>query len=84
MRRDLSDERTTLLGLFNLSLDPWPSVTWQLNDRRNIRSLQLLTREGLWSPDDRLLSRRSASSIDVCALMAVPYDNPLFVQVQWS
>ena len=48
LRKDLGDK--TLLGLFNLSLDPWEKVEFKFSDKRTIEKTELLTATGDWEP----------------------------------
>ena len=84
LRRDLDDRRTTLLGLLNLSLDPWPSVTWELSDIRRVESLQWLSPEGHWESDRHLSVQKRRSSMLVRAHRMVPFNQPLFVVIRWQ
>lgn len=47
-RKDCGDR--TLLGLFNLSLDAWPQVDFQLHSERSIDRVEQLTCDATWQP----------------------------------
>ena len=70
--------------MFNLSLDPWPFVEFDLADDRAIDRLERLSVAGTWEPDRRLAAARSGDRVVVRFNGAVGYDTPLFVTVHWG
>ena len=81
LRKDM--EGSTLLGHFNLSLDPWPEVEFVLADRREVAGLEVLTQKGKWEKSRKVSAARKAGRITVRYRGEVPHDEPLFVSVIW-
>jgi len=81
-RKDL--EGSTLLGLFNLSLDPWPEVEFTLADRREVAGLEVLSPKGRWERSRKVSWEKKAGRIAVRYRGGVPHDEPLFVNVIWQ
>lgn len=81
-RKDCAGE--TLLGLFNLSLDAWPSVEFELSDPRKPARLELLSPSGKWSESKSLTATKNGRQIAVRCDQAIPYDQPLFINVTWK
>ncbi len=78
------DNNETLLGLFNLSLDAWPFVEFDLTDSRKPAKLELLTPAGKWTTSKSLHVSKKGKTIIVHADVDVPFDQPLFVNVTWK
>jgi hypothetical protein len=81
-RKDMGDE--TLLGLFNLTLDPWPFAQFELAEERAVDRTEVLSGSGRWEEDARLSCRAAGERLLVRYDGAVPYDAPLFVSVYWK
>lgn len=71
----------TLLGLINLSLDPWPEVEFEFADRRPVAATRVLSPAGRWNSDRRLRCTQKAGRTTVRFEGEVPFDQPLFVAV---
>lgn len=82
LRKDCGDQ--TLLGLFNLSLDPWPSVEFELADDRRVDRMEVLSVGGRWQHSRELSAGRRAGRVTVRCERGVPYDQPLMVTVHWK
>ena len=82
LRKDM--EESTLLGLFNLSLDPWPEVEFALADRREVAGLQVLSPKGRWEKSRKVSSDKKGGRVTVRYGGEVPHDEPLFVHVIWK
>lgn len=81
-RKDTGEE--TLLGLFNLTLDPWPSVEFRLHDKRRIARLERLTAKGVWrTAPDVVLGRRNGCHV-VRQERPVVFDRPLVLAIRWQ
>lgn len=81
LRRDCA--AGILLGLFNLSLDPWPDVEFILGDCRPLHSFERLTETGQWVKDpDIRVSDRGGASRTVTLTRPIPFDHPLFLWAQ--
>jgi len=74
----------TLLGLFNLTLDPWPWVEFELADTRSVARLERLTPQGQWVTDENLSAVEAPGGWSIRYEGAVPYDGPLMVTVTWT
>ncbi|MBA3686759.1 MAG: hypothetical protein H0W72_16165 [Planctomycetes bacterium] len=75
----------TLLGLFNLSLDPWPHAVFTIADARRVAVVRLLDAGGRWRKPARgevRITRRGAQQVIECR-RAVPFDAPLFIDLTW-
>ena len=74
----------TLLGLFNLSLDPWTKVRFTVAMRRRpIRILQLAP-NGRWLPSDAVCEDERANMIAVTSRGSYPIDAPLFLRLTFE
>jgi hypothetical protein len=88
LRKDLDDGRT-LLGLFNLTLDPWTDVEFELASRRQPGAIEVLTPAGAWEPAraagaKRVGARKVGGRVHVTWREPVPFDQPLFLTVGWK
>ncbi|MCY2926498.1 MAG: hypothetical protein NT031_13860, partial [Planctomycetota bacterium] len=68
-RKDCGD--TSLLGLFNLTLDAWPSAEFTLAEKRRVVGMKVLKQDGRWAKSKALSSRKRAGSL------VVSYDAPV-------
>ncbi|MBN1553933.1 MAG: hypothetical protein JXA11_04255 [Phycisphaerae bacterium] len=82
LRKDSGPE--TLLGLFNLSLDPWEFVEFELADPRRPARLQQLTQTGKWTTPKTLHAAKKGKTIKVKSETKTPYNQPLFIRVTWA
>jgi len=82
LRRDCGDK--TLLGLFNLSLDPWPFAEFELTDARDVAQMQLLNTSGQWRASSSLKARKKGRHITIRCDASIPYDRPMFVCIRWK
>jgi len=81
LRKECADH-TTLLGLFNLGLDPWPQVEFDLPADTAVTSLERLTVDGHWHADAALTCELRHGRRVVCHSRPVPFDEPLFVRLR--
>jgi len=81
-RKDLANE--TLLGLFNLSLDAWENVVFELSDSRKIRQIGQLTPDGAWIQASDIALEQTETTYLIKADQAVPCSQPLFLSVYWE
>ena len=81
-RKDCEDQ--TLLGLFNLTLDPWPHVEFELADRRKVKKLELLSPGGRWQQSRHLSASSRGGKVTVRYDRSVPCDAPLMVTINWE
>lgn len=79
-RKDLASGQT-LLGMFNLSLDPWDGVEFELARDAKVKSLKVLDHDGRWVARHGLSSQRRNGTTVVRFFGSVPFDQPLFVLV---
>ena len=80
-RKDIDGR--TILGLFNLTLDPWDSVTFELSEARPVEKLETLAPNGRWARNKALSVSRRRGSQFITYDGPVPFDQPLFVTVYW-
>jgi len=81
-RKDCEDQ--TLLGLFNLTLDPWPHVEFELADGRRVDKLELLSPGGRWQQSRHLAASCKGGKITIRCDRPVLCDAPLMVTVRWK
>ena len=73
----------TLLAAFNLSLDPWTELRWQLAEDRTPETLHRLDPAGQWQNDETITVEHSAGLLTVTARTELPFDQPLFLRLTW-
>ena len=75
-----------MLGLFNLSLDDWPGVVFDLDADagRGVKRIQRLDAQGRWRTDPAIKTRRRAGRWQVRADLAVSHRLPLILRVERS
>ena len=78
-RKDCGD--TVLLGLFNLSLDPWTFVQFELDTPRTPQRCDRLLPSGRWRRDEQTEIRRDGDVLKVQRRGPVPYDQPLMLSL---
>jgi len=83
LRKDLDDGRT-LLGLFNLTLDPWTEVEFELAERRVPGAIEVLTPNGRGERARKTRVEKKGGRVLVTWNEAVPFDQPLFLTVSWK
>jgi hypothetical protein len=81
-RKDLPN--ATLLGLFNLSLDAWENVVFELSDSREIRQIEQLTSAGKWIQAKDVSPERADATHFLKVNRAVPFNQPLFLTIFWK
>lgn len=75
----------SLLGLFNLSLDPWTETRLLLHDSRAITGVLKLTGDGQWQVDEKVqITSRVPGEVCVHYDGAIPFAEPLLLQVSWA
>ena len=82
LRKDLGDK--TLLGLFNLSLDPWEKVEFEFSDKRTIEKTELLTATGDWVPCKNFSIIKVKDTFQLQLTKSVPYHEPVFLTIFWD
>jgi hypothetical protein len=73
----------TLLGAFNLTLDPWPAVTFDLAETRAPAAIQRLQADGSWTDADVAVAR-DGGRLRITVTGEVDYRRPLFLDVRWT
>ncbi len=82
LRKDT--EGGTLLGFFNLSLDPWPGVEFEFFAPQPIASINVLNADGRWSPRNSAFCQCKDSTAKLFIEKSIPLDQPFFVWIQWA
>lgn len=78
------NESTTILGVFNLTLDPWDKAVFEIGDSRKPARIEMLTSKGHWTASKGLTVKRvSKSLLKVECAQAFTYAEPLFIRLQW-
>ena len=80
-RHDYSDGSGALLGFFNLSLDPWTYIEWQINTTKCVTTAEFLTTDGNWHKTDQLVVEQQCKSWKVKLTGSVGYDTPAFIRL---
>jgi hypothetical protein len=81
-RKDCADG--SLIGLLNLSLDPWPGAEFELQAPGAIASASLLTAEGRWTPLDLAACQFIGSTVRLSLPNNIAFDQPLFIWIEWE
>ena len=81
-RKDV--ERSTLIGLFNLSLDPWPGADFQLSSTIPIASLSVLDPDGSWHKLGAAAHNFDGTLAHVSVQRSIALDSPLFLNIAWA
>ena len=80
-RKDCDD--FTLLGMFNLSLDPWPFARFTLNGDRDFTTVMILDRSGQWLAAGKAVEITRANGKTVIEVFReIPFDRPLFLSLE--
>jgi hypothetical protein len=82
LRKDSADE--TLLGLFNLSLDPWSKIEFVLAEHREHDEILGLDIEGNWRANAAINVTSEPGKIRLQYDASVPFDQPLFLKISWK
>ncbi|WP_432798582.1 hypothetical protein [Poriferisphaera sp. WC338] len=87
-RKDF-DDGTSVIGLFNLTLDSYPSVVFDVADARGIEKISVLLPDGQWANrtdncDIRRKSDESNHKIEIACDEMICYDTPLILKVSWA
>ena len=69
----------TLLGLFNLTLDPWTSVEFEIATRRKPKGIEILMPSGRWAKNRAVSWEKVGDRVFVRYAKPVPFDAPLFM-----
>jgi len=77
-------EHYSIIGLFNLSLDPWPYAEFKLYSEREPASTEVLKRNGDWERVDDITIKREGGNIRIGYGKSIPFDQPLFITVNWK
>ena len=77
-----------LLGLFNLSLDPWPGAEFRLADIPDGLTLsavspEVLTSEGVWKTSSRTEISGDGNGLNLVHRGPVAFDEPLFLSLEF-
>lgn len=81
LRKDYGDR--TVLGFFNLSLDPWPAVEFEIQEERDPSSIRKLGMDGAWSECEGLEVTREGERLLLRYARPVPHGEPLFLRLVW-
>jgi len=81
-RKDCADY--SVVGAFNLSLDPWPSIEFELADARRIEKLEVLSPSGIWRKSKVVSSRASKGMVTLEYAREVPFDRPVMITIHWK
>jgi hypothetical protein len=76
-------EESTVLGFFNLSLDPWPEVRFELNSVRDPVSIQKLGSDGVMRDCESIGLTRAGEQLSVEYSESVAHGEPLFLSMKW-
>lgn len=73
-----------ILGLFNLSLDPWTTMAFDLDAAagRGVKDVQVLGRSGRWRSSPTVTTRRAAGRWQVRCRRTVSHAEPLVLRVR--
>lgn len=82
MRKDCGNR--TIVGVFNLTLDVWPSVSVTLADTRLPERAELLSPDGEWSASDVVTISTDSNRIVVTVDDDVTHSQPVFLTVYWT
>jgi len=79
-RKDCDDH--VVLGFFNLSLDDWAGVNFDLDAAagKHARTVQVLDGSGCWRKEASVRTRRSKGRWQVCCNRPVPHRRPLILR----
>jgi len=77
-------EQFILLGLFNLSLDPWPYVEFEIECQSQIKKAEILMDDARWQRSSKISIKRKESCLIVKYHNAVPFEKPLFITLWWK
>jgi len=82
-RKDTGD--SSVLGMFNLSLDPWKRVIFDISSNRSIERLEILKENGAWTDGGSLLSaEKKAGGYRITYSRKVLNGMPLFITAWWK
>jgi hypothetical protein len=81
-RKDRGDG--TLLGFFNLSLDPWPGVEFEFFAPQPIAIVSILDADGKWKLRNAVCCHRTDATAKLSIEQPIALDQPLFVWIQWD
>lgn len=79
--KDCGDK--TILGFFNLTLDPWANVRFTLSGNRRPAGTRLLDARGRWVESRALKVSVKGKSLVVDYVAPVPFDAPVFVELKF-
>ncbi len=82
-RRDCEENRT-VLGVFNLTLDDWPGVKFDLDAMRAVADIKVLNRSGRWRVAKAATWRKSKGRLIVHYAMPVSHVTPLVLLLTWK
>jgi len=75
---------STLLGFFNLTLDAWSGVEFEISTRREVTGLQVLAPSGQWAKNKAVSCQKVGGRVIVRYAKPVPFDVPLFITVRYA
>jgi hypothetical protein len=81
-RKDCVDE--TVLGLFNLSLDPWSDIEFILAEHRQPNEILSLDTVGNWRWSAAIDTVSEPGILSLRYGASVSFDQPLFLRVSWK
>jgi hypothetical protein len=80
----MDNDGRTLLGLMNLSLDPWDDATFRLAETRRVNKLRRLSPTGRWTAPAALSAEPAEGGWTIRWNKPVPYHEPLFIDIDWA
>jgi hypothetical protein len=81
-RKDLAKE--TLLGCFNLSLDPWSEVEFTLAERRRLGEIRVLDIKGSWRKTSDIKTIVEPGMIRLRYRKSISFGEPIFLRVSYQ
>ncbi len=81
-RKDCANR--TILGFFNLTLDPWQTVKFQLADHRKIRKVSLLSADGCWQTCTTMSIDKKDGVNMLTYNEPISFDTPRFWLIEWE
>ncbi|MEO5716818.1 MAG: hypothetical protein ABIT37_25285 [Luteolibacter sp.] len=81
-RKDCGNE--SLVGLINLSLDPWPGAEFELAANDSPAGLSVLEPDGSWTPLAGDCCRIRNGVAHLMIERSISLDAPLFIRLQWQ
>jgi len=74
---------TTVLGFFNLNLDPWPDLVFDIAATGPVSAIASLSAAGRWGLADDVSAQFADGRLCVAAPTPVHFSDPLFLRLHW-